>query len=80
MLLFRCLFLLLIPSFLLSMFIITFVLSMDTVYKLINMIIERGSMWQQYAAFDLSTPAVFKYDLALCESDVGCPFHVQTFN
>ena len=32
------------------------------------------------AAFNLSTPAVFKYDLALCESDVGCTFHVQTFN
>ena len=42
MLLFRSHFIQLIPSFLLSMFIITFVLSMDTVYKLINMIIERG--------------------------------------
>ena len=42
MLLSRSHFLQLIPSFLLSMFIITFVLSMDTVYKLINMIIERG--------------------------------------
>ena len=42
MLLFRSHLFQLIPSFFMAMVIITFVLSMDTVYKLINMIIERG--------------------------------------
>ncbi len=42
MLLFRSHLIQLIPSFLMATVIITFVLSMDTVYKLITMIIERG--------------------------------------
>ncbi len=38
----RSLFLQLIPPFLLATFILTFILSMDTVYKLINLIVSRG--------------------------------------
>ena len=38
----RSLFLQLIPAFLLATFILTFILSMDTVYKLINLIVSRG--------------------------------------
>ena len=38
----RSLFFQLIPSFLLATFILTFILSMDTVYKLINLIVSRG--------------------------------------
>ena len=38
----RFLFLQLIPPFLLATFILTFILSMDTVYKLINLIVSRG--------------------------------------
>jgi lipopolysaccharide export system permease protein len=42
MLLFRSLFIQLIPAFLLSTAVLTFVLSVDTVHKLINLIVERG--------------------------------------
>ena len=38
----RSLFFQLIPPFLLATFILTFILSMDTVYKLINLIVSRG--------------------------------------
>ena len=38
----RSLFLQLIPPFLFATFILTFILSMDTVYKLINLIVSRG--------------------------------------
>ena len=38
----RSLFLQLIAPFLLATFILTFILSMDTVYKLINLIVSRG--------------------------------------
>ena len=38
----RSLFLQLIQPFLLATFILTFILSMDTVYKLINLIVSRG--------------------------------------
>ena len=38
----RSFFLQLIPPFLLATFILTFILSMDTVYKLINLIVSRG--------------------------------------
>ncbi len=42
MLLFRSLFLQLLPAFLLSTGVLTFILSIDTVYRLINLIVERG--------------------------------------
>ena len=42
MLLFRSIFIQLIVPFLLALGILTFILSMETVYRLINLIVERG--------------------------------------